>query len=93
MNQTLLIPAQMPGLSITTLGQGKMETQKPLHLTLQDLEPGQCRFPFGDAAPYTFCGCPVHADGKPYCAEHHALTHQPVRPHVEKYFRFPKRAA
>lgn len=43
---------------------------EPLHLTLADLEPGVCRYPYGDG-PYTFCGHPV-AIGS-YCGEHHAL--------------------
>jgi hypothetical protein len=59
---------------------------KPLHLSLLDLEEGQCRFPFGDGPNYTFCGCPVHEEGKPYCAEHHAQTHLPVRPFADVYF-------
>lgn len=56
----------------------------PLHLTLFDLEEGQCRFPFGDG-PFTFCGHLVREDGKPYCAEHYALTNLPVRPFADVY--------
>lgn len=44
----------------------------PLHLSLLDLEPAQCRWPYG-GGPYTFCGC--HAfDGGPYCEPHQALS-------------------
>lgn len=57
---------------------------KPLHLNLADLEYGQCRFPFGDG-PFTFCGCQTYEDS-PYCAEHHALTHQPVKLRTDNYF-------
>ncbi len=44
----------------------------PLHLNLLDLDPGQCRFPYGDG-PFTFCACPQFAGG-PYCEPHLALT-------------------
>jgi GcrA cell cycle regulator len=45
---------------------------EPLHLTLLELEPGQCRYPHGDG-PFTFCGHP-QAAGRPYCGPHAALT-------------------
>lgn len=44
----------------------------PLHVSLLELRPGQCRYPFGDAAPFSFCGCQVKP-GKPYCSAHAAL--------------------
>jgi GcrA cell cycle regulator len=44
----------------------------PLHLTLLELEPGQCRWPYGDS-PYTFCGCQQFA-GFSYCEPHQALS-------------------
>lgn len=44
----------------------------PLHLSLIDLEPDQCRYPFGDG-PYTFCGC-AKFDDSPYCEPHDALS-------------------
>lgn len=30
----------------------------------------QCAWPIGESMPYRFCGCPVVADGKPYCPTH-----------------------
>lgn len=48
----------------------------PLHLSLLELEAGQCRWPYGDgsaALPYTFCGCPQF-DGSSYCDGHAALA-------------------
>jgi|HubBroStandDraft_1064217.scaffolds.fasta_scaffold08818_3 GcrA cell cycle regulator len=37
------------------------------HVTLADLEPGDCRFPFGEG-PFTFCGAPKL--GGSYCGFH-----------------------
>jgi GcrA cell cycle regulator len=44
----------------------------PLHLALIDLDPGQCRWPYGEG-PYTFCGCHTF-DGSSYCEPHAALS-------------------
>jgi GcrA cell cycle regulator len=45
---------------------------EPRHLSLLDLEPSDCRYPYGDG-PITFCG---HAkqDGSSYCSSHFHLT-------------------
>lgn len=43
----------------------------PLHLTLVDLETGDCRYPFGEG-PFTFCGHPSETDSS-YCPAHHHL--------------------
>lgn len=40
----------------------------PRNLTLMDLEPGDCRYPYGDG-PMTFCGHPKMA-GFSYCVPH-----------------------
>lgn len=40
----------------------------PLHLSLIELEPDQCRWPYGDG-PFTFCGCTVLTDSS-YCPMH-----------------------
>ena len=45
---------------------------EPRHLTLDQLEPDDCRYPFGDN-PFTFCGR-LNLDGSSYCAEHSQLT-------------------
>lgn len=44
----------------------------PLHVSLLDLEPSQCRHPYGDG-PFTFCGHP-RAD-KSYCTAHMAINY------------------
>ena len=48
-------------------------TDEALHLSLIDLEPGQCRFPFGDG-PFTFCGHPIVAGS--YCGLHDYICHE-----------------
>lgn len=40
---------------------------------ITELEPGQCRYPFGEG-PFTFCGAPQCGEETSYCAEHHAVT-------------------
>jgi GcrA cell cycle regulator len=55
----------------------------PLHVDLLDLQPGQCRFPYGDG-PFTFCGCPS-SNGLSYCEPHHRLTHTEARMTAEEY--------
>lgn len=44
----------------------------PRHVSLLDLEPNDCRYPYGDG-PITFCG---HAKmpGSSYCVPHYALS-------------------
>jgi GcrA cell cycle regulator len=43
---------------------------------LVDLKFGQCRFPYGDAPPYEFCGARTSADGASWCAEHSRIVYQ-----------------
>ncbi len=48
----------------------------PRHLALIDLEPADCRYPYGGGAegePITFCGHP-RREGSSYCASHVHLT-------------------
>lgn len=44
----------------------------PIHVKLLDLEPHQCRYPYGDTPDITFCGHQVFA-GFSYCAPHFFL--------------------
>lgn len=44
---------------------------EPKHISLNDIEHGECLFPFGDG-PFTFCGHTTR-DGSNYCASHHFL--------------------
>ncbi len=51
----------------------------PKHLALVDLQPGDCRYPYGGDAegePITFCGHPRQAASS-YCASHVHLTSLP----------------
>jgi GcrA cell cycle regulator len=51
----------------------------PRHLTLSELEPGDCRYPYGgdeDGEAITFCGQPCSADSS-YCVPHFHLTRGP----------------
>ena len=48
----------------------------PRHLRLVDLEPGDCRYPYGgdeEGEAITFCGHP-RREGSSYCAPHFHLT-------------------
>lgn len=45
----------------------------PLNISLHDLTAETCRWPYGDAAPFAFCGNPVWACG-PYCEPHTSLS-------------------
>jgi GcrA cell cycle regulator len=62
----------------------------PRHLSLVELEAGDCRYPYGGDAegePITFCGHP-RRDGSSYCVSHFHLTSAP-----EQRERAPARAA
>jgi hypothetical protein len=47
---------------------------KPYHMTIEQLSPKDCRYPYGDirTTGLTFCGHTC-APGSPYCPAHHAL--------------------
>jgi GcrA cell cycle regulator len=54
----------------------------PRHLTLLELEPGDCRYPYGgdeEGEAITFCGQPCR-EGSSYCAPHFHLSRGPSRP-------------
>lgn len=54
----------------------------PRHLTLVELERGNCRFPYGgdlDGEAITFCGHP-RRKGSSYCTPHFHLTRAPTEP-------------
>lgn len=44
----------------------------PRMITLIELAPGDCRWPYGDG-PFVFCGCAVISEGS-YCEAHQALS-------------------
>jgi len=48
----------------------------PRHLSLADLQAGDCRYPYGgdeEGEPITFCGHPRHENSS-YCTAHFKLT-------------------
>lgn len=47
------------------------EAVEPLHIGFTDLTAFNCHFPYGDAAPFTFCGHP--SDGDSYCEYHRSV--------------------
>lgn len=49
----------------------------PRNVSLLDLEPGECRYPYGDG-PFTFCGH-ASAEGYSYCAPHAVLSRTETR--------------
>jgi GcrA cell cycle regulator len=52
---------------------------KPRLLAFADLEPGDCRYPYGgekEGEAYAFCGHP-RMPRSSYCRPHHALAHGP----------------
>lgn len=49
----------------------------PLMRTFMQLQDGECRYPYGEDAPFLFCAQPVE-EGKPYCAAHCAVCFTPV---------------
>ncbi len=54
----------------------------PRHLSLVDLEAGDCRYPYGgdeEGEAITFCGHP-RREGSSYCAPHFHLTRGPGTP-------------
>lgn len=57
------VESDMPALRIAAA--------EPLHLSLNDLGPHDCRYPYGDG-PFTFCGR-LQTAGKSYCLAHTKL--------------------
>jgi GcrA cell cycle regulator len=65
----------------------------PRHLALVDLEPGDCRYPYGGDAEgeaITFCGHP-RREGSSYCPSHFHLTSLPELAEPRAAVRAPLR--
>ena len=62
-----------PGLSFTP----RAAQVEPLMIAFADLTENQCRFAYGEEAPYFFCGHPQQADSS-YCPAHKALCSHPA---------------
>lgn len=58
---------------------------EPRHLSLFDLEAGDCRYPHGDDV-VTFCGHPKMA-GSSYCTPHHFLCTEKPRAPIHRFAR------
>lgn len=54
------------------LGELRCVEIEPRNISLSDLEPNDCRYPYGDS-PFLFCGHPAMI-GRSYCAPHLGLT-------------------
>lgn len=52
---------------------------EPLHIGIMDVTDKTCRFAFGVAAPFTFCGHPPKP-GSPYCPDCCKRVYQPQQP-------------
>jgi GcrA cell cycle regulator len=50
---------------------------EPLMVLFDDLGTDQCRFAYGEEAPYFFCGHPQQPDSS-YCGPHHRLCRLPA---------------
>lgn len=55
------------------------EDIEPLHVSVLDLVPGVCKYPYGDG-PITFCGHPVLAG--PYCESHRRIAYRRKSPEL-----------
>jgi GcrA cell cycle regulator len=60
-------PPQQPAPSVR---RDKTPPLPPRYLTLYELQRNDCRWPYGDAAPFFFCGNPIH-NGTSWCRQHH----------------------
>lgn len=50
---------------------------QPRHISLLELTDETCRWPYGDQAPFTFCGC-TPITGGPYCFSHDERSKPPA---------------
>jgi hypothetical protein len=55
------------------------EAPPSLGLMLYELEPDECRYPYGEAPPFTFCGHAVDR-GSSYCPFHRRLCNHQAGP-------------
>jgi GcrA cell cycle regulator len=66
-----IIPAIKPKPRIEEI-QIRCAEIEPRHITLDQLERDDCRYPFGEG-PFTFCGRQIE-EGRSYCPEHQWLA-------------------
>jgi GcrA cell cycle regulator len=65
-------PFREPGMPVNKPPELRCVEANPRNIPLLDLEPGQCRWPYGDG-PFTFCGYPALTDLS-YCGAHTRLS-------------------
>jgi GcrA cell cycle regulator len=59
---------------------------RPRHIGLSELTQNTCRWPYGDEAPFTFCGCqPIPRS--PYCFHHDQRSKPPALQRAAKMGR------
>lgn len=51
---------------------------EPKHIAFEQLSAGLCKWPFGRALPFTFCGCATYSTERSYCPAHHGIGHVTV---------------
>lgn len=69
----------------------KLAAVVPLSVTLDELQPDECRYPYGDG-PFLFCGNPQQPDSS-YCAGHHRLCWQKPQAPKPQIYRDMRRTA
>jgi GcrA cell cycle regulator len=73
----------------TELAELRCVEVNPRHLDLIELEPNDCRAPYGDG-PITFCGHPKR-EGSSYCGPHGAMFREERRTRIDR--RYSRAAA
>lgn len=70
----------------------KLAAVVPLNVTLDELQPDECRYPYGEG-PFLFCGNPQQPDSS-YCAGHHRLCWiKPTKAPVKTWRDMKRKAA
>lgn len=64
-----------------------VEQLPPRHVGFNTLRVNECRWPYGDDHPFTFCGCPTELD-VPYCPAHMGEAHVPRKPSESSKTRY-----
>lgn len=80
----LVVPPKPPKVAVAGGFSTPVEKPRPAPVappptakTLDDLARGDCRYPYGDRAPYVFCAEPT-PDGSSYCAAHRQTCYRVV---------------
>lgn len=68
-----LLAVPLPGDTRRLHGEAWQPLPGTTPVPLAELETGMCKWPVTEGSPFLFCGAAT-AEGKPYCAHHHALA-------------------